>query len=150
MDKDTDRIADILRSAGIIAVVGLSDKPDRSSHGVAGYLRAAGYRIIPVNPGIQEWNGLPAVASLTAIAEPVDIVNVFRRAEYTPDIVRDAVRIGARMVWLQQGIVSPEAERLANEAGLDFIQDRCIALEHSKRRSMWAAKDDRTGDDARG
>jgi predicted CoA-binding protein len=124
----------LLSSARVIAVVGLSDNPDRSSFGVAQYLRDAGYRIIPVNPAIAEWQGIPSVASLREIVEPVDIVDIFRRPEFVTDIVDDAISIGARAVWMQQGIRNDEAARKAEAAGLIVIQDRCIALEHSKFR----------------
>ncbi|HEY3269372.1 MAG TPA: CoA-binding protein [Armatimonadota bacterium] len=129
-----DSITQLLRSARTIAVVGLSDKADRSSYGVAEYLQAAGYRIIPVNPAIVEWKGIPAVASLQEIAEPVDIVDVFRRSDQTSPVVEGAIAIRARCVWLQQGITNEIAMNRASEAGLIAIQDRCLALEHSKRR----------------
>lgn len=125
-------IMDLLRNAKTIAVVGLSDNPDRSSYGVARYLRDAGYTIIPVNPGIKEWEGIRAVGSLRDIAEPVDIVNVFRRPEYVPEVVEDAIAIHAGAVWMQQGIRHEEAAARAEAAGLTVVQDRCIALEHSK------------------
>lgn len=129
-----DEITELLRSARVIAVVGLSNREDRSSYGVAEYLAGAGYRIVPVNPAIVEWKGIPAVASLRDVAEPVDIVDVFRRPEHVPGVVDDAIAIGARCVWLQQGIIHDEAVGRARAAGLMAVQDRCLALEHSKRR----------------
>lgn len=129
-----DTLSELLETAQTIAIVGLSDSPDRSSHGVAGYLKDIGYHIIPVNPNITAWNGIPAVASLKEIEEPVDIVDIFRRPEHVPAIVDQAIEIGARAVWMQQGISHPEAARKAEAAGLTVVQDRCIALEHSKRR----------------
>lgn len=124
----------LLSSAHTIAVVGLSDRPDRSSYGVAQYLAEAGYRVIPVNPGIAKWRGIPAVAALTDIDEPVDIVDVFRRPEFVPPIIDDAIAIGAKAVWLQQGIRNDEAAKKAEDAGIFVVQDRCLALEHSKHR----------------
>ena len=125
-------IAQLLASSRTIAVVGLSDNPDRSSHGVATYLRKAGYRILPVNPGITEWQGIPVARSLRDITEHVDIVDVFRKPEFVPEIVNDAIAIGAGAVWLQQGIRHEQAAEAAETAGLFFVQDRCIAFEHSK------------------
>jgi hypothetical protein len=125
-------IAEILRQARTIAVVGLSGKPWRPSYGVAGYLQRAGYRIIPVNPNESEVLGEKAYPSLEAIPERVDIVNVFRRSEFVPEIVEAAIRIGARVVWLQEGVRHDEAAEKARQAGLDVIQDRCILKEHRR------------------
>ena len=127
-------IPTLISTAKTIAVVGLSDNPERSSYGVAAYLQDAGYRIIPVNPAISEWKGIPAVASLWGIADHVDVVDVFRRAEFVPQIVDEAIAIGAGAVWLQQGIRHEEAAARAEAAGLFVVQDRCLALEHSKLR----------------
>lgn len=124
-----EQIADILRSAGNIAVVGLSDKPERTSHMVAGAMKERGYRIIPVNPGASEILGEKSYPTLKDIPEPVDIVNVFRRSEYCADVAREAVEIGAKVLWLQQGIVSEEAAAIAQEHGLTVIMDRCIKVE---------------------
>jgi predicted CoA-binding protein len=125
-------IAEILRQARTIAVVGLSGKPWRPSYGVAEYLQRAGYRIIPVNPKESEVLGEKAYPSLEAIPERVDIVNVFRRSEFVPEIVEAAIRIGARVVWLQEGVRHDEAAEKARQAGLDVIQDRCILKEHRR------------------
>jgi predicted CoA-binding protein len=125
-------IAEILRQARTIAVVGLSGKPWRPSYGVAEYLQRAGYRIIPVNPNESEVLGEKAYPSLEAIPERVDIVNVFRRSEFVPEIVEAAIRIGARVVWLQEGVRHDEAAEKARQAGLDVIQDRCILKEHRR------------------
>ncbi|HEY3414038.1 MAG TPA: CoA-binding protein [Armatimonadota bacterium] len=127
-------ISTLIKTAETIAVVGLSDNPERSSYGVAAYLQDAGFRIIPVNPGISEWKGIPAVASLTDIAGHVDIVDVFRRAEFVPQIAEEAIAIGATALWLQQSIRHEEAASRAQAAGLFVVQDRCLALEHSKLR----------------
>jgi predicted CoA-binding protein len=125
-------IAEILRQARTIAVVGLSGKPWRPSYGVAEYLQRAGYRIIPVNPNESEVLGEKAYPSLEAIPERVDIVNVFRRSEFVPEIIEAAIRIGARVVWLQEGVRHDEAAEKARQAGLDVIQDRCILKEHRR------------------
>jgi predicted CoA-binding protein len=116
-----------------IAVVGLSSDPAEPSLGVAGYLKRHGYRVVPVNPKETRVLGEPAYPDLGSVPEPVDVVNVFRRPEATPEIVREAAAIGAKGVWLQEGIASAEAERLAREAGLLFVQDRCIRSSHRMR-----------------
>ena len=118
----------LLGEARTIAVVGLSSKPSRPSFGVAAYLQQHGYRIIPVNPWATEVLGEPAYPSLLDIpvSLPIDVVDVFRRAEETPAAARDAVAIGAKVLWLQEGIVSDEAYRIASEAGLDVIMGVCI------------------------
>lgn len=120
----------ILRQARTIAVVGLSSNPDRSSYGVASYLQKHGYRIIPVNPNETEVLGERSYARLEDIPEPVDTVDVFRRAEETPAVVRSAIAIGAKAVWLQLGISHPESKKLAEEAGLDYVEDACMAVAH--------------------
>jgi uncharacterized protein len=118
----------LLGEAQTIAVVGLSSKPDRPSLGVAGYLQEHGYRIVPVNPRETEVLGERAYATLTDIPSDVhvDVVDVFRRAEDTPDVARDAVAIGAKVLWLQADIVNDEAYRIAADAGLDVIMGVCI------------------------
>ena len=118
----------MLGDAHTIAVVGLSSKPDRPSIGVAAYLQDHGYRVVPVNPNETEVLGERAYPSLLDLPEDlrVDVVDVFRRAEETPDIARDAVAIGARVLWLQAGIVNEEAYRVATEAGLEVIMGVCI------------------------
>lgn len=124
-----DQIADILRNAGNIAVVGLSDRTDRTSHMVARAMQSRGYRIIPVNPQAEEILGETCYPSLKDIPEPVDIVNVFRRSEYCADVAREAAEIGARVLWLQQGIISEEAAEIAEQNGMTAIMDRCIKVE---------------------
>ena len=126
------RMADILRSAHTIAVVGLSGKRFRPSFGVAEYLQRAGYRIIPVNPTETEILGEKAYPDLDAVPEPIDIVDIFRRSEYVPAIVEAAVRIGARAVWMQEGVVHEDAARRAEAAGLAVAMDRCILKEHRR------------------
>jgi predicted CoA-binding protein len=118
----------LLGEAEVVAVVGISSKPWRPSHEVASYLQQHGYRIVPVNPNEREVLGEQAYASLLDIPEEihVDVVDVFRRAEHTPEVARDAVAIGARVLWLQEGIVSDEAARIASEGGLEVIMGVCI------------------------
>lgn len=130
--QDPETIAEILRTAQTIAVVGLSAKPSRPSHGVAAYLQRQGYRIIPVNPTEQEVLGERSYPSLRDVPVPVDIVDVFRRAEAVPEVARDAVAIGAKVLWLQLGIISPEAAAIAEAGGLTVIMDRCTAIEHRR------------------
>ncbi|MFC5453164.1 CoA-binding protein [Paenibacillus aestuarii] len=124
-----EHIKEILAGAGNIAVVGLSDKPDRTSHMVAAAMQSRGYRIIPVNPNATEILGEKSYASLTDIPEPVDIVNVFRRADQVVPIAEEAAKIKAKVFWLQLDIVNDEAARIASEAGLEVIMDRCIKVE---------------------
>ncbi|HWQ56637.1 MAG TPA: CoA-binding protein [Bryobacteraceae bacterium] len=125
-------VAEILESARTIAVVGISSKRFRPSHGVAEYMRRAGYRIIPVNPEETEVLGEKAWPDLDSVPEPVDIVNIFRRPEFVPDLVEAAIRIGARVVWMQEGVIHEEAARRAEAAGLTVIMDRCILKEHRR------------------
>jgi len=124
------RMADLLRDCRVIAVVGLSPREDRPSFRVARYLQQAGFHIIPVNPGQREILGETCYPDLRSIPLAVDLVDVFRRAGETPAIAREAVAIGARVLWLQQGIVSEEAERIAREGGLAVVMDRCLMVEH--------------------
>lgn len=127
-----EEIKEILLNAGNIAVVGLSDKTDRTSYMVAQALQNNGYRIIPVNPTVNgEILGEKVYSSLSEIPEPVDIVNVFRRSEQTPPVAEEAVKIGARVLWLQLGISSDEAYEIASNSGLKVIMDRCIKVEDS-------------------
>jgi len=127
-----NRVAAILGEARTIAVVGLSARRFRPSHGVAEYLQRAGYRIIPVNPKIAEVLGERSYASLDEVPEPVDIVDIFRRPEHVPEIVEAAIRKGAKTIWMQEGVVHEEAARRAESAGLAVIMDRCILKEHRR------------------
>ena len=128
----TDVVAQILRSAKTIAVVGLSSNPMRASHGVAEYLKGVGYRIIPVNPNETEVLGEKAYARLEDIPEKVDIVDVFRRSDAVPEIVDAAIRIGARAVWMQEGVMNEEAAAQARAAGLLVVMDTCILKAHHR------------------
>jgi predicted CoA-binding protein len=125
----------ILAESKTIALVGASPKPSKPSYGVMGYLLDAGYRVIPVRPlDCQEIHGVLCVASLAEIDEPIDLVDVFRRPEYTPDHAREAVAAGAKALWLQLGIRSAEARRIAADGGLDYVEDACTAVVHRHLR----------------
>lgn len=127
------RAQEILKAAKTIAVVGLSDDPSRASYGVAEFLARRGYTIIPVNPRIKEWRGLKAYSYVSEIPEDteIDIVDIFRRGPDTPDVVRDCLKRKnlPKCIWLQLGITSDESRRLTEEAGLDYVEDRCTAIE---------------------
>jgi predicted CoA-binding protein len=125
-------IPELLRQSRTIAVVGLTNKRIRPCHGVSEYMQAAGYRIIPVNPLETEVLGEKAYANLEDVPEPVDIVNVFRRSEFVPPIVDAAIRIGAKAVWLQEGVVHEDAAAKARAAGLTVVMDKCILKEHGR------------------
>jgi uncharacterized protein len=125
-----DTLRDFLRARPVIAVVGASRKPARPSHQVMGELLAAGYEVIPVHPAHAEVHGRKAYPDLASIPGRVDLVDVFRRSEYTPDVARQAVAKGARMLWLQVGVVSEEARRIAEQGGLMVVMDRCLAVDH--------------------
>jgi uncharacterized protein len=128
-----DRVTQILRGSRTIAVVGLSSRPFRPSHGVSEYLQSVGYHIIPVNPNETEVLGEKSYAKLEDVPEKIDIVDVFRRSEFVPEIVEAAIRIGARGVWMQEGVIHSEAAERARRAGLFIIMDACILKEHIKR-----------------
>jgi predicted CoA-binding protein len=123
--------AEILRDARTIAVVGASPKPDRPSHSVMRYLLAQGYDVIPVRPlDCDEVLGIPCVPTLADVGRPVDLVDVFRRPEHTPEHAREAVEAGAGALWLQLGIVSAESRRISEDAGLEYVEDLCTAIVH--------------------
>jgi predicted CoA-binding protein len=128
--------AEILSEAHTIALVGASPNPNRPSHQVMRYLLGVGYRVIPVRPLVPEVLGVPCVASLGEIDEPIDLVDVFRRAEFCPQVVENAVAAGAGALWLQLGIVSPEARTIAKAGGLDFVENECTAIVHRSLRPM--------------
>jgi predicted CoA-binding protein len=144
LSAEERELRSLLGEASVVAVVGISSKPWRASHEVASYLQQHGYRIVPVNPNEDEVLGEQAYASLLDIPKDVrvDVVDVFRRAERTPEVARDAVAIGARMLWLQEGIVSEEAARIASDGGLEVIMGVCIM---KVRERLMAA--DRTPED---
>lgn len=130
---DSGPIARML-SARRIAVVGLSDDPMRPSYSIARYLMSVGKEVIPINPSHEQVMGMPCYPSLREAPQPVDLVNVFRRPGACAQVVRDAIAIGAKGVWLQSGITNEEARQLATEAGIDFVQNRCIMIEHAAKR----------------
>ena len=133
MTVSADAIADVLRGAKTIAVVGLSDNPMRPSHGVAAYMQGQGYRIIPVNPKITESLGEKAYAMLGDVPEKIDIVNIFRRPEFVEHVVDEAIRLKIPAVWMQEEVIHEGAAQKACAAGLFVVMDRCILLEHRAR-----------------
>jgi predicted CoA-binding protein len=125
-------ILELLKKSHTIAVVGISSNALRPSNGVSAYMKRAGYHIVPVNPNETEVLGEKAYARLEEVPEKIDIVNIFRRSEYVPEIVESAIRIGAKSVWMQEGVIDPEAADRARAAGLEVVMDRCILKEHRK------------------
>jgi predicted CoA-binding protein len=123
--------AEILSEAHTIALVGASPRPERPSHQVMRYLLEQGYRVIPVRPNRTEILGVSVAHSLADIEEPIDLVDVFRRAEFCPAVAEEAVAVGAKAVWLQLGIVSPEARSIAEAAGLEYVENECTAIVHA-------------------
>ncbi len=130
---EAEEIAELLKSAKTIAVVGLSDDPMRASYDVSEYMQSQGYRIIPVNPEIRESLGEKAYPTLSEVPEKIDIVNVFRRPEFVPEVVDEAIRVGAPAIWMQEGVVHEAAAEKARQAGTFVVMDRCILKEHSRR-----------------
>lgn len=126
---------DILDSSRTIAVVGLSPEPDRPSYRVARYLKKQGYRIIPVNPGAKEVLGEPCYPDLSSIPGTVDVVDIFRRSEEVPAVVEEAIRIGAKAVWMQEGVIDEAAAARAGEAGLLVVMDRCMLKQHRRLKA---------------
>ena len=133
--SDIDRVLEVCRT---VAVVGLSPRPERDSHGVAQYLQEQGLRIIPVNPAASEILGETCYPDLASIPEPVDVVDIFRRSEEVPAIVADAIKIGARAVWMQLGVVSDEGASAARDAGLMVVMDECLECEVRARAGQSA------------
>jgi len=121
---------EILAETRTIALVGASPKPQRPSNSVMRYLLAEGYRVIPVRPHRVEILGIPCVDFVTDIEEPVDLVDVFRRAEFCPEVAEQAAAAGAKALWLQLGIVSPESRAIAERAGMDYVENACTAIVH--------------------
>jgi predicted CoA-binding protein len=132
--SDDDAIRSAILSARIIAVVGLSSKRSRASFGVSRYLQSAGYRIIPVNPNETEVLGEKAYPDLESIPNDlkIDIVNIFRRSEEVPDVVDAAIRRGAPVIWMQEGVIHDEAAKRARKAGILVVMDRCLLKEHQR------------------
>ncbi len=129
----TDEIGELLKHAKTIAVVGLSSSPLRPSYGVAAYLQHHGYRIIPVNPQIKGALGEKAYASLKDVPEKIDIVDIFRRSEFVPEVVEQAIALKVPAVWMQEDVIHKEAAEKARKAGAFVVMDRCILKEHRKR-----------------
>jgi len=128
-----DAIRELFAASRTIAVVGLSSSAMRPSHGVAEYLQRAGYKIIPVNPNEIEVLGEWSVARLEDIREKVDIVDIFRRSEFVPEVVESAIAIGAKAVWMQEGVIHEAAAQRARAAGLTVVMDLCMMKEHARR-----------------
>jgi predicted CoA-binding protein len=141
MFHDSATIRRILEYAQTIAMVGLSSNPTRPSHQVAEYLLRAGFAVIPVNPREIKVLGIPAVATLDDVPVPIDVVNVFREPSAVPEIAQAAVRVKARSLWLQIGVIAPESAVVARQAGLDVVMDRCILVEHRKHDTIGAHVD---------
>jgi predicted CoA-binding protein len=123
---------DILRMYTTIVVVGASSNPEKPSHWVSQYMLDQGYRVIPVNPDEDEVFGVTCYPDLASVPEPVEFVNVFRRPEFCADVVRQAIAADAKVVWLQLGIISAEARRLAESAGITYVEDSCVLQEHRR------------------
>jgi len=128
-----DIIAEILEQYHNLVVVGLSPKPTRPSNGVSAYMKARGYRIIPVNPNEKSILGERTYPSLEEVPNPIEVVVIFRQPKHVPEIVETAIRKGAKVIWMQEGVVHEAAARKAREAGLEVVQDRCILKEYAKR-----------------
>lgn len=129
----TDEIGELLKQSKTIAVVGLSDSPLRPSYGVSAYMQSHGYRIIPVNPVIKGALGEKAVPTLADVQEKIDIVDVFRRSEFVPEIVDEAIRLKVPAIWLQEDVIHEEAAEKARKAGILVVMDKCILKEHRAR-----------------
>ncbi len=129
-----DPIGDLLKRARTIAVVGLSNKPLRPSHGVSLYMQQQGYRIIPVNPNIQSVLGEKAYPSLKDVPEKIDVVNIFRRPEFVPEVVDQAIALKVPAVWMQEDVIHEGAAEKARQAGIVVVMDRCILKEHRARQ----------------
>jgi uncharacterized protein len=129
-----EELRKLLLDTKVIAVVGLSANPDRPSNQVAWYLHHQGYRLFGINPDSKDPDvfGIPMLPSLDQVPEPIDIVDVFRRPEHTPPVARDAVAAGARALWLQLGIASAESKAIAEDAGLAYVEDRCLKVDHAR------------------
>ena len=127
-----DTIQTILEACKTLAVVGLSSKRNRASYGVSSYMQSHGYRIIPVNPNEESVLGEKCYPTLDDVPESFDAVVIFRRSEYVPEVVESAIRKGAKVIWMQEGVQHEDAAQRAREAGLEVVQDRCILKEHAK------------------
>ena len=129
----SDPIAELLKNSKTIAVVGLSCNPLRPSHGVSAYMQSHGYRIVPVNPNIDECLGEKAYRSLVEVPEKIDIVNIFRRSEFVEDVVDQAIQLNVPAVWMQEDVINERAAEKARKAGVFVVMDRCILKDHRAR-----------------
>ncbi|MEM4554535.1 MAG: CoA-binding protein [Candidatus Anstonellaceae archaeon] len=118
-----------------VAIVGISDKQDRPSFHVASYLASQGYEVVPINPNLQEWMGKKSYPELAAVPHQIDVVDVFRKPEAVPPLVHEAIRVGAKAVWLQEEVISPQAQTIAKQAGIFFVMDRCMMKEHMRLKA---------------
>ncbi len=134
-DHSEAAMIDRMLGATRIAILGASDKPGRPSLMIARYLKSVGKTVIPVNPQFETVMGLKCYNTLEEVPGPIDVVNVFRKPEFLAEAARDAVAIGAKGVWVQSGLMSDEAREIARKAGLDYVEDRCIMVEHSHHTS---------------
>ncbi len=134
LKEDDNVMRDLLTNAKVIAVVGHSDKPERTSYRIAQFLQEIGYNVYPVNPLVSEIDGQPSYSSLKDVREPIDIVNVFRRLEYLSAIVDEAIAVNARTVWAQLGVYDQQSAQKALEAGLNIVMDACIKVEYLRLR----------------
>ena len=130
--NDDGKLSEMLSNSKVVAVVGHSDKPYRTSYQIAQYLRNAGYTVYPVNPMVDQIDGEKSYASLAEIPVPIDIVDVFRRSEHLHSVVDEAAKVGAKAVWGQQGVYDTEAANLAEQETLDIVMDRCIKIDHRR------------------
>ena len=128
-----DLIEEQLRNSRTIAVVGLSNNPARDSHRVAKYLQSQGYRIIPVNPMIEETLGERSYPDLKSVPEPIDMVDIFRRSELVPPVVDEAIEVGAKYIWMQDGVIHPEAAAKAEQSGIPVVMNDCVLRQHRRR-----------------
>jgi predicted CoA-binding protein len=135
LKEDDNAMRDVLTNAKVIAVVGHSDKPERTSYRIAQFLQEVGYKVYPVNPLVNEIDGQPSYSSLKDVPEPIDIVNVFRRSEYLSAIVDEAIAVNARTVWAQLGVYDQQSAQKALDAGLNIVMDACIKVEYLRLRT---------------
>ena len=131
--SEIERITELLKSAKTIAVVGLSNNPFRASRDVSQYMQSRGYRVIPVNPMITESLGEKAYPTLLDVPEKIDIVDIFRRSEFVPEIVDQAIQLKVPAIWMQEGVIHEPAAEKARQAGIFVVMDKCILKEHAKR-----------------
>ncbi len=134
MAYDEDKIPEILNSTRNIAVVGISEKAERDSYRVADYLKKQGYVIIPINPGLMEWNGIKAYPDLLKVPGnmKIDVVDIFRKPDAVVPVVRDALKRNPFAIWMQEGVVNNDAAEIARDAGILVVMDRCMMKEHHK------------------